>query len=82
MNHLDPTKQISLPELSLLVGTRAILGGGIVLLLADRLSDSQRKAVGWALVAVGAASTIPLAMEFLGKRNNQAILVTDSKAAA
>ena len=42
--------QVTLPELALLVGTRAALGAGLGLLLADRLSGSQRKAIGWTLV--------------------------------
>ncbi len=58
---------ITLPELVLLVGTRAALGGGLGLLLADRLLESQRKAVGWTLLLVGAVTTVPLAFEVLGK---------------
>lgn len=58
--------QITLPELGMIAGTRAALGAGIGLLLADRLGDSERKAVGWTLVLFGALSTIPLAMEVLG----------------
>ncbi len=58
--------QISLPELIMIAGTRVALGAGIGLLLADRLSEEQRRAVGWTLVAVGAISTIPLAAEVLG----------------
>lgn len=59
--------QVTLPELALLVGTRAALGAGIGLLLADCLPPSQRKSVGWTLFAVGAVTTIPLAFEVLGK---------------
>ena len=59
--------QVTLPELALLVGTRAALGAGLGLLLADRLPESQRKAVGWTLFLVGAVTTVPLALEFLGK---------------
>jgi hypothetical protein len=58
--------RISLPELALVAGTRAALGAGVALLNADRLSDEQRKAVGWTLFGIGALSTIPLAMEILG----------------
>ena len=58
---------LTLPELALIAGTRAALGAGLGLLLADRLSSSQRRAVGWALVLVGAVSTVPLAVEVLGK---------------
>jgi len=59
--------QVTLPELALLVGTRAALGVGLGLLLADRLPESQRKAVGWTLLLVGAVTTVPLAFELLGK---------------
>jgi len=61
------TKQITMPELGLVAGTRAVLGLGLGLLLAGRLNESQRKAVGWSLFLVGALSTIPLAAEILGK---------------
>jgi hypothetical protein len=59
--------QVTLPELALLVGTRAALGAGLGLLLADCLPQSQRKSVGWTLFLVGAVTTIPLAFEVLGK---------------
>jgi hypothetical protein len=57
--------RVTLPELGLIAGTRAALGAGIGLLLADRLSDEQRKAVGWTLFLFGAVSTVPLALEVL-----------------
>ena len=60
--------ELTLPEIGLIAGTRAMLGAGAGLLLADRLSDDQRKAIGWTLFIVGAISTIPLAMEVLSKR--------------
>jgi uncharacterized membrane protein YfcA len=59
--------RVSLPELALVAGTRAALGAGIGLLLADRLPADQRRAVGWTLLAFGAATTIPLALEIFGK---------------
>jgi len=59
--------RISLPELGLVAGTRALFGAGIGLLLADQLSDDRRKAVGWTLVLVGAVTTIPLVIDVLGK---------------
>src|SRR5262249_43372079 len=58
---------VTLPELALIAGTRAALGAGLGLLLADRLPEGQRKAVGWTLVLIGALSTIPLAFEVLGE---------------
>ena len=58
--------RVTLPELALIGGTRALIGGGLGLLLADRMAPAPRKAIGWTLLAVGALSTIPLAMEVLG----------------
>jgi hypothetical protein len=58
--------RITLPELALVGGTRAMLGAGLGLLLAGRLPEDQRRAVGWTLFLVGALSTIPLAFEVLG----------------
>lgn len=53
--------ELTLPELGLLVGTRGMLGLGIGLLVAHRLSRDRRQGAGWTLAAIGALSTIPLA---------------------
>ena len=58
--------RVTLPELALIGGTRAALGAGLGLLLANRMSESQRRAVGWTLFLFGALTTIPLAFEILG----------------
>ena len=63
------TAELTFPEIGLIAGTRGILGAGAGLLLADKLSDNQRKAVGWTLLLIGAVSTIPLVIEVLGKRH-------------
>ena len=61
--------ELRLPELGLIAGTRGMLGAGIGLLLAGKLSPEQRKAAGWAPVAVGVLTTIPLAIiAFSGRR--------------
>ena len=60
--------ELTLPEIALIGGTRGLLGAGIALLLADRLSHEQRKAVGWTLFLIGVVSTIPLAADVLSKR--------------
>jgi hypothetical protein len=60
--------KITLPELGLVAGTRAVAGLGLGLLLAGRMNDSTRRTVGWSLLLVGALSTIPLAMDLLGHR--------------
>lgn len=51
---------LSIPELGLIAGTRGMLGAGLGLLLADRMSPEARRAVGWTLIAVGAVTTVPL----------------------
>jgi hypothetical protein len=61
-------RMITLPELGMISGTRAALGAGVALLLADRLSDEQRRAVGWTLVGVGVISSIPLFAEIMSRR--------------
>jgi hypothetical protein len=64
--------RITLPELALIAGTRAALGAGLALLLGDRLTADQRRAVGWTLLLVGAVSTVPLAVEVLSGLRDQA----------
>ncbi len=59
-------QKVTLPELALIAGTRGMLGAGIGLLVSGKLNTDQRKAAGWALVAVGAITTIPLMMNLLG----------------
>ena len=58
--------EVMIPQIGLMVGTRAMLGAGIALLLSERLTGEQRRANGWTLCAAGALSTIPLAAQLLG----------------
>jgi hypothetical protein len=60
-------RTLTIPDLALIAGTRIALGAGIGLLLADRLNQDNRKGAGWALLAVGVLTTIPLVMNVLGK---------------
>ena len=50
---------LNLPTFGFIVTTRAALGVGIGLLVAERLSAERRRAIGATLVAVGAATTVP-----------------------
>jgi hypothetical protein len=61
---------LSLPDIFLIAGTRVALGIGVGLLLARRLSESARKGAGAALLAVGALSTVPLALNIIGNRKH------------
>jgi len=60
--------ELTLPELALIGGTRALLGAGLALLLSNKLNERQRKATGWTLLLIGAVSTLPLAIDVLSKR--------------
>jgi hypothetical protein len=62
------TSELTLPEIALIAGTRGMLGAGAGLLLADKLNDDQRRAIGWTLLIIGAISTIPLAIQVISKR--------------
>lgn len=62
MKRLD----LSLPEFGFVVMTRAALGAGIGLLLADRLCRKTRRRVGLTLVVLGALTTVPAAMAVFG----------------
>lgn len=62
--------ELTLPEIGMIAGTRGLLGAGVGLLLADRLNDDQRRAIGWTLLIIGAVSTIPLVMNVLSKSND------------
>jgi hypothetical protein len=56
---------LDLPTFGFIVGTRAVLGVGIGLLVSERLSVQRRRAIGATLIAVGAATTIPAAMSVI-----------------
>lgn len=62
---------LSLPEIGIIAATRAALGAGVGLLLADCLNQDQRRAVGWTLVGVGAVSTVPILVQVLNSRRSE-----------
>jgi hypothetical protein len=60
---------LSRPVIGFLVGTRAALGFGIGLLIAERIPESRRRVIAWSLIAIGAATTIPAARVVFGNRH-------------
>ncbi len=64
-------RSVTLPEIGLIGGTRALLGAGVALLFADKLNNDQRKAIGWTLLLVGAISTVPLAINVLSRNDKE-----------
>jgi hypothetical protein len=58
-------RNVTLPEIGLIAGTRAVLGAGVGLLIADKLSDDHRRTIGWTLFTLGALTTIPLVADLM-----------------
>ena len=56
---------LNLPTLGMAVATRAALGAGLGLLLAERIGPQRRRSIGAGLVAVGVLTTIPVARAVL-----------------
>ncbi len=54
------TLVVKLPIFGIAVATRAALGVGIGLLIADRLPRDRRRQLGVALLTIGAATTVPI----------------------
>jgi len=59
---------LTIPEIGMIAGTRLICGVGIALLFADKMTEKNRKKLGWAMFLIGAISTIPLAIDVFSKR--------------
>ena len=60
-------RSLTISELILIAGTRVALGVGVGLLVGDKLGRDIRQGAGWALLGVGAVTTIPLVMGVLSK---------------
>jgi hypothetical protein len=57
-----PNLSFDFPTFGFIVATRAALGVGIGMLLADRIPADRRRKIGLLLVSIGAATTIPAVM--------------------
>jgi len=62
------TVNLPLPWFGFVVGTRAALGVGLGLLLSQRMTEDKRRRLGWTLVSIGAATTIPAVLRIFGTR--------------
>jgi hypothetical protein len=56
--------------LGLIIGTRAALAFGVGLMVAPRIPEARRRSLGLTLIAIGAASTIPLAKAVFSKKDD------------
>ena len=69
-------KNLTLPEIGVIAITRVVLGVGIGLILANKLSAAQRRTLGCTMLTVGALSTIPIAANVFGRKESQAAVVS------
>ena len=58
---------LRIPEIGFIAGTRAAFGAGLGLLLADKMNRGKRKRIGWALLTIGAVTTIPIIVNVIRK---------------
>ena len=65
------TYAVTVPEIAIVGATRGVAGAGIGLLVAGFLRPDTRRTLGWTLLAIGALSTIPIAMALFGKRESK-----------
>ena len=61
-------RRITLPWLAIVAATRGMIGFGAGLLVSPKLGKMQRKRVGSMLLAIGALSTIPIALRVFRRR--------------
>jgi len=74
-------REVTLGEIGLIAVTRAMLGAGVGLLLSEKFTTEQRRAVGWTLVLVGAVTTIPLLMTVASREDESRKLPSQRRAA-
>jgi hypothetical protein len=67
------TYNVTVPEIAIVAATRGMAGAGAGLLLAGFLRPETRRTLGWTLLAIGALTTIPIAMALFGKRERPAL---------
>ena len=63
---------LTIPSFAFIVATRAALGVGVGLLASTRVPENRRRRIGAALLALGAATTVPSIMAVLRGRKRLA----------
>ncbi len=61
-------KHVTRPIIGAIAATRAMLGFGLGLLASRRIPNKRSRVLGWTLLGVGLASTIPLAAMVLRRQ--------------
>jgi hypothetical protein len=63
---------LTIPSFAFIVATRTALGVGLGLLASTRVPENRRRRVGAALLALGAATTVPAVMQVVRGRRRLA----------
>jgi len=63
--------RLNIPQIVLIGATRGMIGLGAGLLLAEQFKRDRRKTVGWALLGIGALSTIPIALKVFRRSDEE-----------
>ena len=71
---MNNERRLNLSDIMMIAATRGMMGVGIGLLAAGRLTDEQRLAVGRTLLLVGAVTTVPLAMRVFRQQDRSVAL--------
>lgn len=66
------------PAFFFIVGTRALLGAGVGLLVSDKLPRRRRKILGATLVGLGALTTIPAILSLVKSSTSADVVVLAS----
>ncbi|HZP86495.1 MAG TPA: hypothetical protein VFB54_06720 [Burkholderiales bacterium] len=75
--------EVSLPEVAFVAVTRGMAGMGMGLLLSNLIESAEtRKAVGLTLLAIGALTTIPIAVTGLARRRSARVLARSDRVVA
>ena len=64
--------ELPVPEIGILAVTRAMLGAGVGLMVAEKLSERQRRVIGRTLFLIGVLSTIPLVKDIARRMHTSA----------
>ena len=64
--------ELPVPEIGILAVTRAMLGAGVGLMVAEKLSERQRRVIGRTLFLIGLLSTIPLVKDIARRMHTSA----------
>jgi len=64
--------ELNVPTFGFAVATRAMIGAGLGLLLSDRIARKRRRTIGFTLLGIGAASTVPIVRALIRGRKETA----------